>query len=298
MFIFNTVNHILTRIFPNSFSSMPTLAALAIGAPLLNACATGQDLALQGDARDITLVVDAASAPPADRLSAAIARTSPSFITLLVKRPRNIGSGQFGSGKGVATGSGFFIDASGRALTAGHVGVAPGLLVAARAADGRVHEGKVIAVSRAPDISLLDLRGLRTTPVTPATSPCLRPGQPLFSLGRPRKGRDTARVGELVSMHFTTPVRYGNFGYDDALVVRMRTRRGESGGPLFNARGELVGMVVSTLSRGGKSLNLAHAIPLTDLARFVCANGSCSERWRKLSRMNTRSCPTKVALQG
>ena len=277
---------------------LPRIVALLGSSLLLAGCATGErDLMLQGDARDIAVVVDAAAAPPAEALSGTVARTSTSFITLLVKRPRKDNApGSFGRARGVATGSGFFIDTRGKALTAGHVAVEPGLKVSARAADGRIHEGRVIAVSSVPDIGMLQLRDVRTTPVTPAASPCLSPGTPVFSLGRPRKGRDTARIGTLQSLRFTTPVRYGNFGYDEAMVVRMSTRRGESGGPLFNQKGELVGMIVSTLSRGGRSLNLAHAIPLTALARFVCANGQCSARWRKLAGMSTRNCPTTTAL--
>ena len=176
-------------------------------------------------------------------------------------------------------------------LTAGHVAVEPGLKASARAADGRLHEGKVVAVSNVPDIGLIRLSHLRAPALTPAASPCLKKGEPVFSLGRPRQAKETARVGELVAMHFGTPVRYGRFGYDDAMVVRMNTRRGESGGPLLNARGELVGMIVSTLSRGGKSLFLAHAIPVTDLARFYCSKAACSGRWKALAGISTRSCP-------
>ena len=257
---------------------------------LLAACAGEQNLELQGDSRDIALVVDATAARPDGHLSSAIARTSRSFITVLVKKTRAAADG-FGRAKGVATGSGYFIDSAGTALTAGHVAVASGLKVSARASDGRIHDGKVIAVSSVPDIGLLRLKNVRTAAVVPAASPCLRKGEAVYSLGRPRKQRETARIGELVSMHFAAPVRYGKFGYNDAMVLRLNTRRGESGGPLFNARGELVGMVVSTLSRGGQSLHLAHAIPLPALARFYCARGNCSARWRKLAGMSTRNCP-------
>ena len=50
------------------------------------------------------------------------------------------------------------------------------------------------------------------------------------------------------SMSFGRPVQYGKFGYPDAMVMRMNTKRGESGGPVFNNSGRLAGMVVSTLS--------------------------------------------------
>lgn len=266
-------------------------------AALLSACATGQDLELQGDSRDIALVVDAASggAGSSGSLTGTIGKVSPSFVTLVIRKPRNTLREGYGRAKGVASGSGFFLDSAGHVMTAGHVAVAPGLKASARAADGRVHDGKVVAVSSVPDIGLVSFPGLKARPVTPAASPCLKKGDPVFSLGRPRKGRETARVGEVVSMRFGTPVRYGRFGYDDAMVLRMNTHRGESGGPLFNARGELVGMIVSTLSRGGRPLHLAHAIPLPPLARFYCATGQCSPRWRKLASMHVSECPVRTA---
>jgi hypothetical protein len=51
-------------------------------------------------------------------------------------------------------------------------------------------------------------------------------------------------------------------------------------------------MLVSTLSDGnGRPLNLAHAISTPNLARFLCANTSCSPRWQSLSRSSTKRCP-------
>jgi len=274
----------------HSTTSLTWLLAAALA---LAGCAGSRELELEGDSRDIAMVVDATSAEgngPAIT-QAQISRVSPSFVTLVIRKPRK-GPG-FGAAKGIASGSGFFIAPDGLVMTAGHVAVDKGMRASAVASDGRVHDGSVIAVSQVPDVALISLPGLRARPVTPAASPCLKRGEPVFSLGRPRNSGYTARIGEVVSMHFGKRVRYGRFGYDDAMVLRLNTKRGESGGPLFNARGELVGMIVSTLSRGGRSLHLAHAIALPDLARFYCAQGSCSGRWRQLASMSTRDCPVE-----
>jgi len=125
----------------------------------------------------------------------------------------------------------------------------------AAASDGRLHKGRVIKVQTVPDVALLRAGGLKSRAVTPAESPCLRKGEPVFSLGRPRAGKDTARVGEVVSMRFGTPVRYGRFGY----------------------------------------VYLAHAIPLPPLARFYCKVAECSPRWQKLARLDVRDCPVQTA---
>ena len=92
-------------------------------------------------------------------------------------------------------------------------------------------------------------------------------------------------------MSFGQAVRYpgtnGKFGYPDAMVLRLSTQKGESGGPLFDGNGRLVGMMVSTLYDGaGQPLDLAHAIPSRTLAGFLCSNTQCPANWQSLA-----SCP-------
>jgi S1-C subfamily serine protease len=75
------------------------------------------------------------------------------------------------------------------------------------------------------------------------------------------------------------------------MVLKMSTRKGESGGPVFNREGELAGMVVSTLlDAAGKPLNLAHAIPAPALARFVCEATKCSRQWQSLVGQDISRC--------
>ena len=67
--------------------------------------------------------------------------------------------------------------------------------------------------------------------------------------------------------------------------------KGESGGPLFNEQGELVGMVVSSVRDGSnRSLNMAHAIPAPAIARVICRNVDCSEDWRRLATTPETGC--------
>jgi S1-C subfamily serine protease len=120
----------------------------------------------------------------------------------------------------------------------------------------------------------------------------LKPGDPIFSLGKPHAQGDTARFGQVEAMSFGRAVAYQGFGYPDAMVLKMDTKKGESGGPVFNEKGELVGMVVSTLSDGnGRPLNLAHAVPLPALAQFMCSEMNCTPQWTSLVSQETHSCP-------
>jgi len=268
----------------------PGPLALCAAALALSACAT-TDVATENRPISIVDQIDAASAEPASK-NALVSQVGPSFLTLTVAQKTGKGT-VFGPGsKAITSGSGFLVDSSGFAMTAAHVAVAKGNLVTAEAADGRKYAGEVIDVAPERDMAILKLRSFKGVSVSPAAQACVSAGAAVFSLGKPHAQGDTARFGQLESMHFGRPVRYGAFGYDDAMVLRMGTQKGESGGPVFNDQGQLVGMVVSTLSdTNGNPLNLAHAVPASSLAGFLCQHMRCNGNWAALTAQTTDNCP-------
>lgn len=234
-----------------------------------------------------------AGAVLAESIRPLVNRTGDSYVTLVVRdtSPRQIKM-QDQLAQAVTSGSGFIIDGQGHMVTAGHVAMQHGWNVDARGPDGRIYQGEVVAVSKSPDLALIKLSGISgARAVTPVSDQCLAPGTPVFSLGRPRSAGDVARVGEVASMSFGQEVTYRGFGYPDAMVLKLPTRKGESGGPVFTSDGRLAGMLVSTLSDGtGRHLDLAHALPASMVAQFVCDNLSCSSAWRALAATDTRRC--------
>jgi len=228
-------------------------------------------------------------------ISGLLQQTRQSYVTLVVSKASNRRRNQLNElEESVTSGSGFLIDKEGYVLTAAHVAVQPGFVVEARGPDGKNYVGRVVAVQKSSDSALVKLRDISSSarPVAPVAQPCLRRGDPIFSLGKPRRTGDTARRGEVAAMSFGRPVTYKGFGYSDAMVLKLETRKGESGGPVFTSSGRLAGMVVSTLSDGtGRHLNLAHAVTAPMLAKFVCANTQCSAGWRAITKVNTSSCP-------
>lgn len=261
----------------------------------LAGCGSMQDVELESRNIQVEETAVPASAGLATQgIANLVGASGPTYVTLTVSALDTQGSldKSSKSANAITSGSGFLVDKTGYVLTAGHVAVSDGFAVSARAADGRVYTGVVVDVLRTNDVALVKLRGYSGRAVSPASNNCLARGATVFSLGKPHAQGDTARVGRLEAMHFGRAVAYGKFGYPDAMVVRMNTQKGESGGPLFDGAGQLVGMVVSTLTDGaGRPLNLAHAVPATNLAGFLCTHITCSGNWQALARQSTGDCP-------
>lgn len=281
----------ITSRFPMRFVR-PAILCLALAG-----CATTPDVELEG--RDFAVQQGAVPAAAAVTDTAEITRlvhsSGPAYVTLVVSEhddKQTLSRREAGGDVPVTSGSGFLVESSGFVMTAAHVAVAKGYSVQARAANGRIYTGKVVDINPSNDMALIRLRGYAGKSVAPARSQCLARGSMIFSLGKPHAQGDTARIGRLETMHFGRPVAYGKFGYPDAMVLRMNTQKGESGGPLFNDQGQLVGMVVSTLSdANGNPINLAHAVPATSLASFLCSHVSCSGNWTALAAQSAADCP-------
>jgi S1-C subfamily serine protease len=271
---------------------MMRVAPLVLLSALLSGCSANSGPGLDVESRSIAVeqnAVPTSGAGAASSVSHLLPATGPTYVTLTVSRPDPSGSGDARSrtSQAVTSGSGYVVDGNGYILTAAHVGMAKGNSVSARASNGRVYSGTVVAVQPSNDISLVKLKGFNGKAVQPAAPGCISRGDLVYTLGKPQ----SQSVGALESRHFGRAVAYGKFGYPDALVLRMGTQKGESGGPLFDGNGRLVGMVVSTLSdSAGNSINLAHAIPSTALANFYCSNAECSPNWAALARKSVDDC--------
>jgi S1-C subfamily serine protease len=273
---------------------MKRLGFIMLGIAALGGCATTQTDTPR--VINIAATPSPASAQIAGSIKNLVDTASDTYVTLVVHNANaNQAQPKEEMPEPVASGSGFLIDNEGTVVTAGHVGMEKGWMVEARGPNGRIYKGVVAAISHSPDVAVIKLRGLTGNAIVrPASSPCLSKGQPVFSLGKPRAQGDIARTGELVSSHFERPVTYAKFGYPDAIVLKLSTRRGESGGPVFNDSGELIGMVVSTLSdkATGTPLDLAHALPAPMVAQVVCSLTTCSAAWKMAALQNAAQCPS------
>jgi S1-C subfamily serine protease len=268
------------------------LLSLPLAAIALVACTTNQAHRLDDRVINVETGAVPASVALSSSLAGLVADANPSYVTLIISEQARGGRKDDKRSSAVTAGSGFLIDPSGYVLTAGHVAMEKGFTVSAKGPDGRIYSGNVVDVKPSHDMALIRLKGYTGTAVQPSDTACLRKGAAIFTLGKPHAQGDTARFGQVEAMSFGRAVAYQGFGYPDAMVLRMDTKKGESGGPVFNDRGELVGMVVSTLSDGnGRPLNLAHAVALPALAEFICSEMTCTATWEALAKQAAQSCP-------
>ncbi len=271
-------------VFLNKSCFIPLLALS------LAACSTGE-VNLESRSINLQQTAQPAGAPLAGSMAALVREAGPSYVTLTVSAVLEKSQSKDSGKSPVTSGSGFVVDGQGYVMTAAHVAVRLGNSVSARAANGRIYSGKVIKILPGSDMALIKLRGFNGHAASPTAQACFPRGATLFSLGKPHAQGDTARFGTVEDMSFGRPVQYGKFGYPDAMVMRMNTQKGESGGPVFDGSGKLAGMVVSTLSDGnGQPLNLAHAVPSVTLANFLCSSISCTASWSALAQKAGQPC--------
>lgn len=272
--------------------SLRPLLSLSLLALALAACESTSSVDLESRNFNVqqTSVPPGEAVASTEQITSLVRRSGPTYVTLIVSQPAaaDTVSKETRKGTPVTSGSGFVVDGTGYVMTAAHVGKRVGNTVSAKAANGRVYSGDVIALKPDNDMAVIRLRGFSGKAVTPANSQCLSKGKMVYSLGRPHAQGDTARLGEFESASFGQAVHYAGadakFGYPDAMVLRLSTQKGESGGPLFDQKGDLVGMVVSTLyDNAGQPLNLAHAVPSRTLAGFLCSTVQCSAEWRAVA---------------
>ncbi len=153
-------------------------------------------------------------------------------------------------------GSGFFVDASGLIVTNHHV-IASASEVRVVLADRRTLRARVIGRDSRTDLALLRVerapRALAAAPL--GDSDALRVGEPVIAIGNPFGLGSTVTAGILSA----TERNLGNGAMGEMLQTDASINPGSSGGPLFNARGEVIGISTAVVENGQ---GIGFAIPV------------------------------------
>ena len=217
----------------------------------------------------------AANATPASflpRLSASEGPNTQRFNFLAEAVEKAAPSVVFVERKHVSSGSGFIVDKDGYVLTNAHV-VGNSARVKVRLPTGKEHTGQVVEVDQVADLALLKLdmkRGEKLPALKFGLSSAVRPGEWVVAMGSPLELSNTITAGIVSCVHREGKefgLEKGNMGY---LQTDASITIGNSGGPLVNLDGEVVGVNTLTVAPG-----ISFAIP-SDVAKTFVATANKS----------------------
>ena len=176
--------------------------------------------------------------------------------------------------KATALGSGVIIDSKeGYIVTAAHV-IADAEKIMVTLSDDTELEAKVIGKDKRRDIALLKVTREKPLPVANfGDSAKLRQGDWAIAIGNPHNLGNTVTVGVISSKARDLGSKSRNIEatqfIDDFIQTDAAVNQGNSGGPLFNIAGEVIGINVVILSETGGSIGLGFAVPSNTVQNII-----------------------------
>ena len=156
-------------------------------------------------------------------------------------------------------GSGFIISADGYVMTNNHV-VDGAEEIRVHLNDRRVFAAAVIGLDEPSDLALLKLEAEQLPFVGFGNSDQIRIGDWVLAIGSPFGLEFSASAG-IVSAKGRTVPRRSTYNYMSFIQTDVAINQGNSGGPLFNLEGEVIGINSRILSSTGGSNGVSFAIP-------------------------------------
>lgn len=132
--------------------------------------------------------------------------------------------------------------------------------------DGSQHQAEVVGIDRKTDLALLTIETEQPLPfVTFGDSDAMRVGDWVIAIGNPFGLGGTATTG-IVSAR-GRDLRNGPF--DDFLQIDAPINHGNSGGPLFDTQGRVIGVNTAIFSPNGGNVGIGFAIPVSQVAPVI-----------------------------
>jgi Do/DeqQ family serine protease len=161
-------------------------------------------------------------------------------------------------------GSGVVISKDGYILTNNHV-VEGADEIRVALVSGREYTAKLVGVDPDTDLAVLKISAGDLPPAVLANSSKIRVGDLAFAIGNP------FGVGQTVTMGIVSATERTGFGiteYEEFIQTDAAVNPGNSGGPLIDAEGRVIGINTAILSRSGGYQGIGFAVPI-NLARFT-----------------------------
>ncbi len=294
---------------PNSYSAAPPPAAQnpkqrgsRIVVPVLIASLLSAGLAAGGTALVVNnddrgtgtaTVRESVATPVSDSGSTAMPAVSSGSMDIPTMY-KKYGAGVVRVEHSTGLGSGFVIDSEGHILTNAHVvDGAKGEITVSFSNEERV-VAKVIGIDNATDVALLkvDLPASALTVIPLGDSATQQVGDPVVAIGNPF-GQDRTVTSGIISAVARSIQAPNGFMINDAIQTDASINRGNSGGPLLNMQGRVIGInsQIDTGGTGDGSVGIGFAVPINLVKQVVSdlmTTGRAQHAWLgvQLSEVN------------
>jgi putative serine protease PepD len=260
----------------------PIAAALALG----GGAGAAIYAASSGSSGGPSTVVASVPAQPASTRATTTSLTqlyknaAPGVVDITVASSDSSGFGQ--GGQSQAEGSGFVIDTNGDIVTNQHV-VAGATSIKVRFQDGTVEKATLVGTDPSTDIAVIKVSGDASLlhPLTFGDSSALQVGDEVSAIGSPFGLPETMTHG-IVSALNRTITAPNKFSISGSIQTDAPINHGNSGGPLLDMSGHVVGVNAQIESDSGGSDGVGFAIPsntISSIATQLISNGKAQHAY-------------------
>ena len=252
--------------------ALPIGAALAIGGGAGAAIYAGTTGGSTSAPATVIASVPAQPAAATTSLTQLYKNVAPGVVDIVV----NTSSGGFGDQGAQAEGSGFVVDSSGDIVTNQHV-VASSTGIKVTFQDGKTAKATVVGTDPSTDIAVIkvDVAASELHPLTFASSAAVQVGQSVAAIGSPFGLPETLTSGIISALNRTISAP-NNFSISGAIQTDAPINHGNSGGPLLNSSGQVIGVNAQIESDSGGNDGVGFAIPsdaVKSVADTIIAGG-------------------------
>jgi S1-C subfamily serine protease len=203
---------------------------------------------------------------------------SPGVVTVISLFNGGLGGLLGGDQGGEGVGSGFVISKNGEIATNAHVvtnGQGSSLKraksVYVQFGNGNQVPGKIVGTDAYVDVALIkiDPSGLEMKPLPLGQSNGLTVGQPVAAIGSPFNEPQSLSIGVISALDRTIDSLAGRFGISGAIQTDAAINHGNSGGPLLDKDGRVLGINSQIQSTGGGGEGVGFAVPVDAVRRSL-----------------------------
>ncbi len=249
----------------NRRSRLPIVALVLVGTLALGAGAgaVAYSVAHPSSATTVVRQVPVQTSEPAADSSALTPgqiyrQTYKGVVEITVSTPQQT---PMGNQEAQAQGSGFVIDSDGHIVTNDHV-VENADSVSVRFWNGDTYSASVVGTDPSTDLAVIkvDAPSSILHPVSLGDSSSVQVGDPVVAIGSPFGLEETVTTGIVSALHRQMEA-LNKFTINDSIQTDAAINHGNSGGPLFNAAGQVIGVNSQIAGQTGANVGIGFSIP-------------------------------------